>query len=759
MTRMYVLLMVCVLCFTGCGGGGGGGNDSVVPPSSPALVSSASSISKSSVSSESSSESSIASSSATSSSDVSQSELSSSSEVSSSSSSSETSAIVSSRSAVSTPARVAFTAWIGESNTVINLDPAAKGLDFVRTAKAGCNFLQYQQCESVEQTYLEETTATDTTLALGGHAHYALKNGDDVAALFIGTDKFLDRDGAAVVAFNGKLWLIGGSESGYKNDVWSSADGANWKKETAQAAFSARKYHRVAVFNNELWLVGGLTDNGRINDIWSSTDGVNWSLRNSSAAFSSRYEHTIFSFKGKLWLIGGETNDTENDIWSSSDGINWSRVVENAPFGPRSGMDVTEFNNQLFLTAGYANNAAQNDIWTSVDGVNWSAAVTHAAFSGRYGHAVYQFGGKLWLAGGYQSGFGSLNDLWSSADGLIWELAADELPETQMEHKVLSLNGNLFLLGGFLRENVWASTNNQRWEFKNTRATIPNACRYFELAGQLYATNGTDTLWRANELLEWESLPINNPVPAQSLCDLVVHENKLYVIGGFAGVGQYKNTIWSSDDGTTWTQISSAAAFSPRTSLAVASFKGALWIAGGNNFTQSFDDMWSSTNGVDWTKTHTFDLPSGGLIYKQLLVFKGKLWLVFNYGTIWAPERTIKAYSTADGVTWQAEALNNLVVQDNFSILVDNERLLLVNAHRSNRSAWSSTDGNNWTKVSDRAPFLITHFFRWNNESMIMGNPVSADEKNIDYSNHLWSFDGEFNWRRAYNGQFVFQQK
>ncbi|PUA27948.1 MAG: hypothetical protein B0W54_15680 [Cellvibrio sp. 79] len=619
--------------------------------------------------------------------------------------------------------------------------------------------MQYQQCDSVEHTYLEETTALDTTLVLGGHAYYALKNGDDLATSFIGTDKFLDRDGAAAVVFKGKLWLIGGSETGYKNDVWSSVDGANWKKETAQAAFSARKYHRVAVFNNELWLVGGLTNNGRTNDIWSSTDGVNWSLRNSSAAFSSRYEHTLFTFKGKLWLIGGEANDTENDIWSSSDGINWSRVVESAPFGPRSGMDVTEFNNQLFLTAGYANSAAQNDIWTSVDGVNWSSAVTHAAFTGRYGHAVYQFDGKLWLAGGYMPGFGSLKDVWSSDDGSVWSLAAAELPESQMEHKILSLQGELFLLGAFLEAKVWASANNQLWVPKNNRATIPDACRYFEWAGQLYATNGTDTLWRANELLEWESLAITSPVPTQSLCNLVVHQNKLYVIGGFAGAGQYSNAVWSSDDGTSWTQISSAAAFSPRTSLAAASFNGSLWVVGGNNFSQSFDDMWSSSNGIDWTKTHTFDLPTGGLIYKQLLVFKGKLWLVFNYGTIWAPERTLKAYSTEDGVTWQAEALNNLVVQDNFSILVEGERLLLVNAHRSNRSAWTSTDGNNWTQVSERAPFLITHFFQWNNESMIMGSPISADGNKIDYSNQLWSFDSEFTWRRAYSGQFVFPNK
>jgi hypothetical protein len=653
------------------------------------------------------------------------------------------------------PTKIDFTAWVGELNTVVDFESSASGMEFVRTIDERCDYLRHQDCMSADMDIIDGSTVIDSKLALGGHAYYALKNGDDVSSLLIGTDKFFDRDGAEVFVFNNKLWLVGGSQSGYKSDIWSSTDGANWKKELQQAAFPARKYHRISVFKNQLWLIGGLTDTGRANDIWSSVDGINWILRNVHAAFSARYEHTVFTFMDKLWVVGGEAGETLSDIWFSSDGIAWTKVVDSAPFGARSSMQITEFKDQLFLTGGYTT-SSKNDVWVSIDGVNWSLAVEHAAFSARYSHAMHQFDSKLWLSGGYASGVGSLRDMWSSTDGLSWELASSELPETQMEHKVLPLNGELFMFGGFFRKNVWSSSDSVGWEANTTRAKIPDACRYFELGGQLYATNGTDVLWQANSLMDWSRSSIDSPVPVQSLCNLVVHKDRAYVVGGFAGAGQYRNDVWSSDDGKSWVQITSSAAFTPRTSQALVSFNGKLWAVGGNNFSQSFDQIWTSIDGVTWGQEGTFDLPTSGLVFKQLFVFKNRLWFVFNYGTIWDSARTIKAYSTGDGLTWQAEALNNLTIKNDFMIRVKAETLLLFGSDRADRSQWVSNDGKNWQLESTQAPFLMTDFFTWNEKIIAIGNPVSAGGADIDYLRHLWTADDSLHWRRAYSGQFLF---
>lgn len=756
MYRISIVFLLAMGVLSGCGGGGGGSGGSKPEP-----VASTYSVSSLAQSSASSSAVQLASSSLSLSAGTisSQADVSSLPLISSSSPSSQQISVSSqersSLPTVPTPAKVGFTAWVGESDAVVDVDSEATGMVFVRTTDGQCDYLRYQDCAAVEVDVLAGNTVVDGTLALGGYAHYALKNGDDISALVIGTDKFLDRDGAEVLVFNNKLWLIGGSQIGYKADIWSSTDGANWKKELAQAAFPARKYHRIAAFNNQLWLIGGLTDNGRANDIWSSADGINWVLRTQHAAFSARYEHTLFAFMGKLWLVGGEASDTLSDIWSSADGITWSKEVDAAPFGARSSMQITEYNNQLFLTGGYTT-SAKNDVWTSIDGVNWSLVVENAAFSSRYSHSIHQFDGKLWLSGGYVPGVGSLQDIWSSIDGLTWELAPFSLPETQMEHKVLPLKGELFMLGGFFRENVWGSSNSVAWIAKTTRAKIPDACRYFELAGQLYATNGTDALWQADGLMDWTRISINSPVPEKSLCDLVVHNGKLFVVGGFAGVGQYRNDIWSSDDGRNWTQISSSAEFSPRASQALISFNGKLWAVGGNDYAQSFDDIWSSIDGTAWVKTGTFGSPTGGLSYKQSFIFKNRLWIIFSYGTIWDFQRTFKAYSTDDGLVWQAEALNNLTIEGNFLVAVKGEALWLFNSDRDDRSQWSSTDGNNWLLEPNQAPFLMTDYFTWNDELMAVGNPISTDGTDIDYSSQLWAPDASLNWRRAYSGQFIF---
>lgn len=155
---------------------------------------------------------------------------------------------------------------------------------------------------------------------------------------------------AVVTNFNGteKLWLIGGSStlSGagqYRNDVLSSTDGSAWASVmTDQASlrtnqFSQRYNHQVVVFNNKLWLIGGLASgtNNRLNDVWSSTDGSSWSKSPSSGLgerFTGRDSHQVqvaeINGTKQLYVIGGyakysNTKINKNDVWRSQNGSDW----------------------------------------------------------------------------------------------------------------------------------------------------------------------------------------------------------------------------------------------------------------------------------------------------------------------------------------------------------------------------------------------------------------------------------------------------
>jgi hypothetical protein len=81
------------------------------------------------------------------------------------------------------------------------------------------------------------------------------------------------------------MWVIGGLSvsvssstpllpTPYLNDVWSSADGINWRQD-ATAQFEPRSSPGLAIHNNELWIIDGIGYT-RFNDVWRSTDGINW---------------------------------------------------------------------------------------------------------------------------------------------------------------------------------------------------------------------------------------------------------------------------------------------------------------------------------------------------------------------------------------------------------------------------------------------------------------------------------------------------
>ena len=160
-------------------------------------------------------------------------------------------------------------------------------------------------------------------------------------------------------------WLLGGGAPSLTNDVWSSANGTNWTLVTSNAAWSSRTSQRAVAFNGKMWMLGGTTSiAGPTNDVWSSPDGLNWTLATSAAPWGPRYAHMTAVFGGKLWVLGGTTGGTNwlNDVWSSPDGLSWTQVTNAAPWSPRYGIAAGVFNNRLWLTGGQGSNFV-NDVW------------------------------------------------------------------------------------------------------------------------------------------------------------------------------------------------------------------------------------------------------------------------------------------------------------------------------------------------------------------------------------------------------------
>ena len=115
------------------------------------------------------------------------------------------------------------------------------------------------------------------------------------------------------------------SRDNFKNDVWYSADGTNWKLATARAEWSPKWLDRggnrgagCVVFDGRIWVFGGINEKGMLNDVWSSSDGANWQQATVPAPWKPRGTANSVVFDNKLWIYGGKTGRDEwfaGDVW------------------------------------------------------------------------------------------------------------------------------------------------------------------------------------------------------------------------------------------------------------------------------------------------------------------------------------------------------------------------------------------------------------------------------------------------------------
>lgn len=129
-------------------------------------------------------------------------------------------------------------------------------------------------------------------------------------------------------------------------------------------------------------------------------------------------------------------------------------------------------------------------------------------------------------------------------------------------------------------------------------------------------------------------------------------KGKLWLFGGWDGVARLAD-IWNSEDGRHWTRVTKAAPWEPRHGSCVLTFKDKLWLIGGDGYS----DIWNSDDGVQWQKV-LHNAPWGKRYLPNVAVFAGRMWL---YGGQWWADSASSAnaligyndvWSSTDGVNW-----------------------------------------------------------------------------------------------------------
>lgn len=231
------------------------------------------------------------------------------------------------------------------------------------------------------------------------------------------------------LAFDGRMWMMGGWTNGRLeghgacNEVWASKDGKDWTLVTPQAGWSPRIAAGVVEFKGRMWILGGTEnyyfgdDSNLKNDVWSSADGKEWKLETEKAPWSPRAYHAAVVHDGRIWVIGGgnyvPNYRVHNDVWSSADGVHWEQATDQAPWHPRIWFSSVVYRGHIWVLGGWSNNPSRNwgDVWYSRNGKDWKQLQSESIWKERHEHSAYVFDDKIWVAGGHAQPLNS--EVWS----------------------------------------------------------------------------------------------------------------------------------------------------------------------------------------------------------------------------------------------------------------------------------------------------------------------------------------------------------
>lgn len=156
----------------------------------------------------------------------------------------------------------------------------------------------------------------------------------------------------AATSFKGALWIVGGYDGkAATSSVWKSQDGLVWTRVLEKAPWSARSGGNVVVFRDRMFLLGGgIIDGPQANDVWSTADGATW-RRETAEIAPEKPMGTPVVYDGKLWLVGANRSGTfGSGMIASPDGKTWTR--QDAPWSPRGGVAAWTNGPDLFITGG-----------------------------------------------------------------------------------------------------------------------------------------------------------------------------------------------------------------------------------------------------------------------------------------------------------------------------------------------------------------------------------------------------------------------
>lgn len=274
-----------------------------------------------------------------------------------------------------------------------------------------------------------------------------------------------------------------------------------------------------------------------------------------------------------------------------------------------------------------------------------------------------------------------------------------------------------------------------------------------EYKGDLYI--GKLNFTSPDELDKWDGIKItkSSGTPNGPIGSLIVHDDKLYVGGGFTQIGGKAANNVATWDGITWTSLGSE--LDNFCINALTFYKGELYAAG-YNVDATFANL-AAFMIARWDGTHWVDVGDGlqggtGAAVFSLTVYKDELYACGNFTN--AGDISTPGIAKWDGTGWSAvgstETAGDVVYiarEYQGDLYVGGAFTKIAGLPTKCIAKW---DGTKWSKVSDGGGIdnTVVTLTVYNNELYIGGAFSKADEIT---ANHIVKWNG-FNWLPMGNG-------
>ncbi|MBM4046847.1 MAG: hypothetical protein FJ279_17210 [Planctomycetes bacterium] len=223
----------------------------------------------------------------------------------------------------------------------------------------------------------------------------------------------------------------------------------------------------------------------------------------------------------------------------------------------------------------------------------------------------------------------------------------------------------------------------------------------------------------------------------------LVFDGKMWLSNAYYYGNVLTRDLWNSTDGKTWTQVSSATPYDGYSEMVV--YQGKMWAVKGS--------VWNSTDGVNWTRVLE-KTPFGARGYGELVVHQDKMWQLGSGRDVW---------NSTDGVNWTCVTKDAPYGPRAASAVTVYKDKLWLNGGRTDQPSdppekhypkmttyndvWCSSDGANWTRVLEHAPWAERMWFIskvYAGKMWIIGG---FDNRNGRNFGDVWHTEDGVNWQ------------